>query len=420
MVMKTFLFYLLITGVYLCMVVGTAGAATIHVGKQHTLQSINQAIAKAKKGDTVVVHGGIYQEENILIAKSVTLIGLNSPVIDAQKKYAPVSIEASHVTLKGFTIKNSARSSVKDIAAIKVHDSRAVQILDNILDDNFFGIYLQNVKNCRIENNRLRTYGETERLVGNGIHAWKSDSITVLNNEISGHRDGIYLEFVTHSQVDKNFSQQNLRYGLHFMFSHDNQYRYNTFKANGAGVAVMYTHRVHMEHNTFEENWGDAAYGLLLKDITDSHIEQNIFTRNTTAISMEGCNRLQIQRNNFENNGWAIKIFTSCMDNTLRKNNFIQNTFDVATNGKKMSNTFNGNYWDKYEGYDLDKNGTGDVPHHPVSLFSMLVERYPSAMLLFRSFMVTLFDRSEKMIPSLTPENLKDEAPLMKMKSITK
>jgi len=35
-------------------------------------------------------------------------------------------------------------------------------------------------------------------------------------------------------------------------------------------------------------------------------------------------------------------------------------------------------------------------------------------MLLFHSFMVTVFDRSEKMIPSLTPENLKDEEPLMK------
>src|SRR5690606_18177646 len=129
---------------------------------------------------------------------------------------------------------------------------------------------------------------------------------------------------------------------------------------------------------------------------------------------LEGSNRTQILQNKFENNGWAIKIFTSCMNNTISKNNFVQNTFDIATNGGKMTSTFNGNYWDKYEGYDLDKNGVGDVPHHPVSLFSMLVERYPSAMLLFRSFMVTLFDRSEKMIPSLTPENLKDEEPLMK------
>ncbi|NGM89523.1 nitrous oxide reductase family maturation protein NosD, partial [Parapusillimonas sp. SGNA-6] len=214
--------------------------------------------------------------------------------------------------------------------------------------------------------------------------------------------------------VDSNLSQNNLRYGLHFMFSHDNSYLYNTFTSNGAGVAVMYTDRVRMEHNVFNENWGDSAYGLLLKDIRDSHIQHNVFAKNTTAIYMEGSNRIQMLDNRFENNGWAIKIFSSCMNNTLSRNSFIQNTFDIATNGGRMTNRFEENYWDKYEGYDLDKDGIGDVPHHPVSLFSILVERYPSMMLLFRSFMVTLFDRSEKLIPSLTPEHLKDDKPLMK------
>lgn len=102
------------------------------------------------------------------------------------------------------------------------------------------------------------------------------------------------------------------------------------------------------------------------------------------------------------------------MDNDFKNNNFLQNTFDVATNGTLTLNNFENNYWDKYEGYDLDKDGIGDIPFRPVSLFSMLVERYPSAMLLFRSFMVTLFDRTEKLLPSLTPEGLKDEKPRMK------
>jgi nitrous oxidase accessory protein len=77
-------------------------------------------------------------------------------------------------------------------------------------------------------------------------------------------------------------------------------------------------------------------------------------------------------------------------------------------------NTFNGNYWDKYEGYDLDRNGTGDVPYRPVSLYSMIAERNPTTMMLFRSFMVSLLDKSEKIIPGITPESLKDDRPLMK------
>jgi nitrous oxidase accessory protein len=47
-------------------------------------------------------------------------------------------------------------------------------------------------------------------------------------------------------------------------------------------------------------------------------------------------------------------------------------------------------------------------------LFSTLIERMPQAMILLRSFTATLLDKIEKIIPSLTPENLKDETPRMK------
>ena len=79
-----------------------------------------------------------------------------------------------------------------------------------------------------------------------------------------------------------------------------------------------------------------------------------------------------------------------------------------------MLNTFNNNYWDKYEGYDLNKDKIGDVPYRPVSMYSMMVEQNPTIMMLFRSFIVRLMDKTEKILPSLTPENLKDDAPLMK------
>ncbi len=405
--------------VCLClMVAGMGNATTIKVGEQHRVKSINAALEMAADGDTIRVEGGVYREGNIAIHKRVALIGVNNPVIDGEKQYEPVSIFVPGVTISGFTVKASGRSSVTDVAGIKIYNVDDVVITDNVLDDNFFGIYSQGAKNCIIANNKLVTYGATELLVGNGIHAWKSDSLLVAGNTIIGHRDGIYLEFVTHTVAQHNTVEDNLRYGLHFMFSHDNGYYHNTFTRNGAGVAVMYTRSVRMEYNVFNENWGDASYGLLLKDITDSHIEHNTFAKNTTGIFMEGSNRVTIQRNQFEGNGWALKIQASCMDNRLMENNFVHNTFDIATNGSLTLNTFERNYWDKYEGYDLDKDRVGDVPYRPVSLYSMLVEKYPMAMLLFRSFMVTLLDRTERVLPSLTPENLKDDYPLMKPVSI--
>lgn len=295
-----------------------------------------------------------------------------------------------------------------------MYSCRDAQIRNNTLDNTFFGIYVEYGTNCLIENNTLTAYNKAEQESGNGIHAWKSDSLRILGNTITGHRDGIYFEFVKNSVIWRNVSEKNLRYGLHFMFSNNDAYYCNLFKNNGAGVAVMFSKELKMVNNVFEENWGDGAYGLLLKEISDGYIENNRFFKNTAGIFMEGASRIYMEKNVFESNGWAMQIQASCADVTLVHSNFMGNTFDVGTNGSLVLNTFNNNYWDKYEGYDINKDNLGDVPYRPVSLYSMIIQQNPPAMILFRSLMSSLLDKTEKLLPSLTPENLKDEHPLMK------
>lgn len=383
-------------------------------GKNQSYSSIKQALQHAINGDTIVVSEGTYKEGNIIIDKQVYLLGQNFPVLDGEKKHEVISIKANHVVINGFKIQRSGFGTLNDPGGIKIYDSRNVTIINNILDDNFFGIYLQYSKNCLIKNNQLTAYGVEEQQIGNGIHCWKSDSLQISGNRVSGHRDGIYFEFVTNSIIWRNISTNNIRYGLHFMFSNNDAYISNLFKNNGAGVAVMFTQHVKMFNNTFQENWGDAAYGLMLKEISDSYIYGNKFRRNTSGIYMEGTNRIKVEKNIFESNGWGMKIQASCMDNEITHNNFVGNTFDISTNGSLVLNTFDSNYWDKYEGYDLNKDNLGDIPYHPLSIFSVIVEKNPPAMLLFRSFMVTLLDKSEKIVPSLTPDNFIDNKPLMR------
>lgn len=391
-----------------------AFASTHHIGKGFPNSSIQQTINKSLDGDTIIVHEGIYTEGNIVVDKSITLKGINLPLLDGQKKYEILSVRANHVVIDGFKVQRSGHATLDDPGGIKVYDGEFVTIQNNVLDDNFFGIYLQYSKNCIIKNNTIISYGVEEQQIGNGIHCWKSDSLQIIGNKINGHRDGIYFEFVTNSVIWRNISTGNIRYGLHFMFSNNDAYITNVFRNNGAGVAVMYTKHVTMINNVFEENWGDAAYGLLLKDISDSYISGNRFVRNTSGIYMEGTNRIIVEKNSFLSNGWGMKIQASCMDNEIKTNNFIGNTFDVSTNGSLVLNTFNFNYWDKYEGYDLNKDNIGDIPYHPLSLFSIIVEMNPPAMLLFRSFMISLLDKSEKILPSLTPDNFVDTSPLIR------
>ncbi|MBP9185509.1 MAG: right-handed parallel beta-helix repeat-containing protein, partial [Bacteroidia bacterium] len=266
----------------------SASAKTITVGPKFALKTIKEALKLSLDNDTIIVDGGIYQEGNILIDKSLTILGKNNPVIDGQKKQEVISIKANFVVLDGFTIKNSGYGTLEDPCGVKVYDAWFVTISNNILDDNFFSIYIQYGKHCIIKNNTINAYGKEEQEIGNGIHCWKSDSIQIIGNKINGHRDGIYLEFVTGSIIWRNISSNNIRYGLHFMFSHNDTYISNVFKNNGAGVAVMFTNGVKMINNWFEDNWGDAAYGLLLKEISDSYIFNNRFLANTTGIFMEG------------------------------------------------------------------------------------------------------------------------------------
>jgi len=389
-------------------------ASVLHVGNGHAYTSIQKAIDASQKGDTILVHEGLYKEHTITITKSVVLKGINYPVIDGENKFEIVAVKSNNVTIDGFKIQHSGTSSLYDIAGIKIYNCKNVTVINNILDDTFFGIYSLYSNNCIIKNNKLQAYKTMQQESGNGIHCWNCDNMQIVHNTISGHRDGIYFEFVTASVIWRNTSTKNLRYGLHFMFSHNNTYVTNIFRNNGAGVAVMFTHGVKMFNNTFEDNGGDASYGLLLKEISDSYIFGNHFINNTSGIFMEGCTRLQIEKNQFKDNGWAMQIQASCEDDTIVKNNFISNTFDVSTNGSLVLNIFHNNYWDKYEGYDLDKDKIGDVPYRPVSMYSMMVQQNPTMMMLFRSFIVSVMDKTEKILPSLIPEDLKDDAPLMK------
>lgn len=388
-------------------------ANSIIVDQKGKPATLKDALVLASPGDTILIKAGTYREGNILITKPLTIIGDGLPVFDGENKFEILTISADHVTIRGLKFINTGTASMNDIAAIKVYDSKHIEIDGNHFTEAFFGIHFSNSSHSIVRNNTLRSTALAEFEIGNGIHMWKCDSITIENNDVRGHRDGIYFEFVTNSLIAGNRSESNIRYGLHFMFSHNDEYRNNAFVNNGAGVAVMYTKNVKMYGNTFERNWGGASYGMLLKDISNSEVIGNHFVENTIAIHLEGVSRTLFDKNDFRENGYAVRLQASCDDNTFIHNNFLANTFDFATNGTMVLNTIDNNYWDRYQGYDLNHDGTGDVPYRPVNMYAMIVERIPSAVLLWRSFLVMLMDRAEKVIPVVTPENLKDNSPSM-------
>jgi len=399
----------------ICLIIGIpCNASLLEVGKDKPFATIKEAVAQAGDYDTILVHSGTYREGTIEIRKPMVMIGVNDPVLDGENTYEVVQVWSDHVVIRGFTVKDVGVSYVEDRSAIRLINSSDCTIESNKLINAFFGIYLEHCKNIRVVDNNIIGEAKNEMNSGNAIHLWYCKDITISGNYAEGHRDGIYLEFVDNSSVEDNLVINNLRYGLHFMFSDNDRYLRNRFVSNGAGVAVMFSKDILMKNNEFANNWGSSRYGLLLKEITDSEIRFNTFTKNTIAIYAEGVNRTSIINNDFSGNGWALNILGSCEDNTIHKNNFLNNSFDVSTNTSRNYNNYYKNFWsENTHGYDLDKDGISDVPYRPVKLFSYMIANMQSATILMRSLLVNLINHAENLAPVITPHDLMDNEPLM-------
>jgi nitrous oxidase accessory protein len=378
------------------------------------IKSITEGIAKAADFDTLLIKKGTYKEFNVLINKPLTLLGENFPIVDGEDQGEIIRIVSDNVTIDGLFIVNVGTSYTTDYAAIRVVKSENFLIQNVILEKLFFGIYLEKSNNGKVYHNKIIGDAIDEYNSGNGIQLWYCKNVQVEKNIVQHVRDGIYLEFSDNITINENTSTDNLRYGLHFMFSNDDVYTNNVFENNGAGVAVMFSKRIKMIGNTFRKNWGTASFGVLLKEINDAEISGNIFEENTVGISIEGSNRIEYKNNDFINNGWAVKVRGACYTNTFTKNNFLYNSFDVSYNSRLNDNIFDQNFWSDYTGYDLDKNGVGDVPYRPVKLFSYIVNKTPETIVLLRSLFMDIIDFSEKVSPVFTPDKLLDANPLMK------
>ncbi|MCM4157877.1 nitrous oxide reductase family maturation protein NosD [Gramella sp. AN32] len=406
------LFY--IAFIFLQLSLSPSFAQNLEVCASCEFTSITGAVEIAKDFDTILVKKGTYKEYNIGITKPITIIAEGNPVIDGENKGEIITIQADNVTIDGLHIINVGTSYTTDFAAVRVVKSENFLLQNLTLERLFFGIYLEKANNGKILNNTIIGDAVEEFSSGNGIQLWHCKNVEVRGNKVKKVRDGIYLEFSDEITISNNISSNNLRYGLHFMFSNHDTYVNNLFENNGAGVAVMFSKFIKMEGNTFRKNWGTASFGLLLKEINDSEIINNVFEENTVGINVEGSNRVNYFHNDFKNNGWALKVRGACYNNIFKENNFLYNSFDVSYNSRLNDNKFEGNYWSNYTGYDLNRNGIGDVPYRPVKLFSYIVNRTPETIILLRSLFIDIIDFSEKVSPIFTPDNLVDKNPMLK------
>lgn len=433
MARKTFFLFL---GAFLWAAGATgAGAVTIEVWPGGPVNNLQAALEEAAEGDTILVHQGQYPGK-LTVSKAVSLIGLECPVIDGGGAGDVITIAADGVKLKGFEIRGSGKKLEDSEAGIKIKPVKGTVIEDCRLVNNLFGIYLDRAEGALIRRNMIRgrpVKGKAEKYQedddpyagyhlsfegdgGDGIHLFAASENRIEYNVIAETRDGIYFNYAQHNSLLGN-SISGVRYGIHYMYSDDNYFEGNILTRNVAGAAPMFSKRIVFRENVFAGSRGHRAYGLLFATCDDSLAEGNIIIDNTRGVFFDVSLHNVFRRNLVALNDVGLDLISSSSDNLFVENNFIDNLQQVAMiagqagKGNRFYEAGRGNYWNDYRGFDLDRDGIGDLPHKTGDPFTYLMAKAPAVRLFLNSPAAKALEFSEKMFPVLDFPKAEDPYP---------
>jgi nitrous oxidase accessory protein len=410
-------FCLMIFSLFFGLVTTEAQNTVIRVVLDSSIDSIAEALEQANDGDTIEVDGGVHSAP-FTISKSIRFVGINQPVIDGAGQGSLLIVQAPDVVVTGFTFRHSGTSMNHEDAAVIVLAPR-VTVEGNIIEETLYGIYFAEADYGIARNNRISGYDLEEGRRGDAIRVYYSHFILIENNHIRQSRDMLiwYADDIT---IRNNDSREG-RYGLHFMYSNRALVEGNRLSDNSIGAYLMQSDELTMIHNEMSNNRGPSGYGLALKDIGELHVTENWLIGNRVGLYVDNSpfnpNAESIfSRNLIAYNDLGVTMLPNVANNIFSANIFLDNTQQSSVNGRGnlQGNSWTGNYWSDYAGYDADSDGIGDIPYRSEKLFESLSDEYPNLRFFIYSPAVQALDFAAGAFPSLRPDaRLIDTMPLM-------
>ena len=395
------------------------------VTPQGVYDSLAEALAEAQDGDTVEVYGGLH-EGPLLIERSLTLIGHDSPVIDGRGQGTVIRFAAPDITLRGFVVRDSGSSLDQENSGIAVEAPGAV-LENNRLEETLFGIYLREADGSIIRGNTISSKDLPVPRRGDPIRVWYSNDVLIENNTVNKGRD-VVLWYSERLTVRDNEVSEG-RYGLHFMYCDDATIENNLLIDNSVGTFLMYSRRLQLLGNTIARNRGPSGFGVGLKDMDDAIVKDNLFLDNRIGAHLDNSPREINSIGRFEGNVFAyndvgVNLMPSVRHNEFAGNSFVDNEQQVSIaggGGQADANDWTageagtGNYWSDYVGYDGDSDGSGDVPYRAERLFENLMDQNSTLRLFMYSPVEQAVEFAARAVPFVKPvPKLTDEKPLMR------
>lgn len=410
----------------LAVVPQNARALTLFVGGggPGNYTTIQAGVNAANPGDTVYVFRGMYRE-SVNIARPISLVGedRDATIIDGLRAGRTVSISASQVTLRGFTITNGNQN-------VQMASVTGCVISDNVITNGGSGISLTNTLGATIVGNvvssnsgngiELTTSGSNtiadnviasngnygisvyasvgNDITGNvasssrrGIYLDSSSSNTIADNTVLSNYDsynpygaGIWLRSSSSNVLTDNDASSNYQFGIRLEFSASNTLTRNVVSSNQEGISLLSSSVNLLEANSVSWNYrGVVLESSSTNTIRDSRLSSN----QESGLTLRDSGDNTVYGNSISSNRYTGIRFYLSSDNRVFRNNIAGNlrqAEDDSENTWDEGYPSGGNYWSDYDGADLrsgplqdlaGSDGIGDTLYY-IS-YGASVDRYP-------------------------------------------
>jgi nitrous oxidase accessory protein len=376
--------------------------------------NLTRAVAAAEAGDVLKLAAGTH-DGPIRVDRALTLEGIPGAVIDGQGRGRTIEVAAPGVAIRGLTIRGSGMGlDTMDAAIFLDQAATAAVVEDNDIEDNLVGIYIHGAKDAVARRNKIvgRVLPNLNDS-GNGIYVWNAPGAKVIDNDISGGRDGIFA-VASRQNVFRGNRLHGVRFAVHYMYTNDSDVSDNVSVGNHAGYVMMYSDRVTIRGNSSD---GDRDRGLLLNYANSSKIEGNAVRGGEKCVFIYNANKNVFRGNWLEGCRIGIHFTAGSERNEMSENAFVNNRTQVmyvGTRSLDWSVNGRGNYWSDNPGFDLNGDGVADTAYRPNDILDQVVWRYPAAKLLLNSPATQVVRWAQSQFPAIHPGGVIDSAPLMK------
>lgn len=378
------------------------------VSPQGPYRTITAALADAQKGDVIEVRGGYYSGP-LVVDKSVSLFGVDWPIIDGGGQGTVVTLNAPGIRLRGFEVRGSGVEPDRDHAGITL-TAPGIVVEGNRLVDVLFGIFVARADGAVLRDNDITSKDEYEiGRKGDGIRLWYSQGVSVEGNHVHQARDVVM--WYSRDVIVRNNLIESGRYGVHLMYCDGAQIIGNRLRGNSVGIYTMYSNHVELRDNDIRHQRGPSGYALGFKDADFVLAIDNLLADNRAGVFLDHTPFTPQGFARFEDNILAFNdlgviIMTAVQGASFSNNTFWENEEQVSLQGSGQmgDNSWLGNYWSDYTGFDANHDGVGELPYRSERFFESLMDREPRLRMLNYSPVVQALEFAATSFPIFKPQ----------------